>query len=391
MSTHKTFHAFIAKHTSPTEISGERFLALYRLEGDEKTAFERANDICIEQTIEFPEDLVPAGAIRDSVFGHIESFEFRDAHYYALISFAVESAAGEITQLLNVLFGNISLKAGIRLERIQLSPSLRACFPGPKFGIPGIREILSAPSGPLLATALKPMGLSAEGLAELAYQFALGGIDIIKDDHGLTNQPYAPFKERVQRCAEAIEKAKKITGKNVLYAPNITAPHEELFMRAEFAKNCGAGALLISPGLTGFDAIRALASSESISMPIISHPAFLGSFVISAHGISHECLFGTIPRIAGADATIYPNFGGRFAFSRQECGRIVHACTEEFERFYPIFPMPGGGMTMERVPEMARVYGDDVVYLVGGGLFRHSDDLAENCRHFRRLLESHRI
>ena len=48
------------------------------------------------------------------------------------------------------------------------------------------------------------MGLSATDLAELAYRFALGGIDLIKDDHGLTNQPFCPFEERVRRCAEAV-------------------------------------------------------------------------------------------------------------------------------------------------------------------------------------------
>ena len=42
------------------------------------------------------------------------------------------------------------------------------------------------------------MGLPAHALADLAYQFALGGIDIIKDDHGLADQSFAPFKERVE-------------------------------------------------------------------------------------------------------------------------------------------------------------------------------------------------
>ena len=54
----------------------------------------------------------------------------------------------------------------------------------------------------------------------------------------------------------------------------------------------------------------------------------------------------------------------------------------------PIFPAPGGGMTMENIPDMAALYGRDVVYLVGGGLFRRSDDLVENCRYFRRLIDA---
>ncbi|MCX7679398.1 MAG: RuBisCO large subunit C-terminal-like domain-containing protein [Spirochaetes bacterium] len=385
----KFFHQFISQNTA-VHPSTERFFALYRLEGNEKEAYEKACDICIEQTVEFPEDLIPNGLIRESVFGKIEHFEKQYSTHYARISYSVESTAGEFSQFLNVLFGNISLKPGIRLERIELSPTLLKAFPGPRFGINGIRKRINKPTGPLIATALKPMGLSAKGLAELAYQFALGGIDIIKDDHGLSNQPFAPFRERIARCAESIEKAKQITGIECLYAPNITAPFDEILERAITAKENGAGALLIAPGIVGFDALRMLAHHEAINIPIIAHPSFLGSFAINTNGISPACLFGTLCRIAGADATIYPNFGGRFSFSREDCNAIVRACTEDSTLMHPIFPMPGGGMTVELIDEMKQFYGDDVIYLMGGGLFRHSSDLVKNCHHLRALINSNR-
>ncbi len=387
MNSKEFFHEFIAAHTVSCD-STERMFALYRLAGDEQQARERAADICIEQTVEFPEDLIPDGFIRNSVFGRIDRLEKKDDVHYALISFSVDITACELTQLLNVLFGNISLKPGIRLEHVELSPALLKIFTGPGFGISGLRNKVHRQIGPLLATALKPMGLSSKGLAELAYQFALGGIDIIKDDHGLTNQPFARFKERVSCCAESIYNANAKTGGNAIYAPNITAPCDEILARAMLAKEYGAGALLIAPGLVGFDAMRMIAAHEKIQLPLIAHPAFVGSFAINQNGISPALLFGTLPRIAGADATIYPNFGGRFSFSRDECAAIVRACTEEFGSMRPIFPTPGGGMTMERIPDMAQLYGDDVIYLVGGGLFRHSDDLVENCRYFRKLIES---
>ena len=53
-------------------------------------------------------------------------------------------------------------------------------FPGAKFGIAGLRELLGVPDHPLLCTALKPMGKSSEEFAKMAYCFARGGIDIIK-------------------------------------------------------------------------------------------------------------------------------------------------------------------------------------------------------------------
>ena len=53
-------------------------------------------------------------------------------------------------------------------------------FPGAKFGIAGLRELLGVPDHPLLCTALKRMGKSSEEFAKMAYCFARGGIDIIK-------------------------------------------------------------------------------------------------------------------------------------------------------------------------------------------------------------------
>ena len=55
-------------------ISGERFLAIYRLTGSEKEAWAKAQDLCLEETVEFPEELIPPGMIRDHVFGRIEEF-----------------------------------------------------------------------------------------------------------------------------------------------------------------------------------------------------------------------------------------------------------------------------------------------------------------------------
>jgi ribulose-bisphosphate carboxylase large chain len=56
-------------------LSGERFKVIYRLKGSEKEARSIAEDICVEQTIEFPAELVKGGDIREHIFGRIESFQ----------------------------------------------------------------------------------------------------------------------------------------------------------------------------------------------------------------------------------------------------------------------------------------------------------------------------
>ena len=370
-------------------VSGNRFSVLYRLDGDEGEARRRAQDICLEQTVEIPDTLVPDGIIRDHVLGRIEALEARpDGGYSARISYAVEVAGAGLTQLLNVVFGNISIKTGIRAERLDLPEVMLRSFRGPRFGRHGLRERLGVPARPLLCTALKPLGLSPEGLAGLAYQFALGGIDIVKDDHGLADQGFACFRERVQRCAEAVAHANRETGGRSIYVPNVTAPFDEILSRARHAKENGAGGLLMAPGLTGLDAMRCLADDGSIALPILAHPAFQGTYVLHpSSGMSHHLLFGQLPRFAGADATIYPSFGGRFGFTRDECRSIVRGTEMDMGPLKPIFPTPGGGMILDRVPEMLDAYGRDVIVLIGGGLMAPGSDLVENCRRFRTLTE----
>lgn len=370
-------------------LSGERFTVTYRLAGDEKTAMQRANDICIEQTVEFPPDLVPQGSIREQIFGRIESFSHLDEeHCQTEISFAVEISGFELPQLLNVLFGNISIKPGIRVESVRLPQSLAKAFKGPRYGRSGLRQYVGIEHRPLLCTALKPMGLSPGQLAELAYKFALGGVDLIKDDHGLANQPFCPFEERVARCAEAVLRANCVTGRRCVYFPNITSPADRLLHNARYARSAGAGGLVITAGLTGLDAMRSLADDDEISMPIMSHPAFIGSFVTSEEqGISHYALYGQLMRLAGADASIYPNYGGRFSFSKPACCSIIEGTSVDMGHIRPIFPAPGGGMSLARIPEMNACYGKDVIYLIGGDLHRQGPDLVGNTRRFVEKIE----
>ena len=368
----------------------ERLVVTYLLSGGEAEARARAKDICFEQTVEFPEDLVPAGFIRDEVIGRVESMtRAGPERFRAEISFPVDSTARELLQLMNVVFGNSSIKPGIRVERMSLPPTLLRSFRGPRFGRDGLRACMKVSRRPLICTALKPMGLSAVELAEQTRQFALGGIDLIKDDHGLTDQPYAPFVERLARCSDAVAESNARTGRRCVYVPNVTGRSDDLLGRAHEARRRGAGALLVSPFLTGFDAMRQLADDDGLALPILAHPAFGGSYVTSeTAGISHGALYGQLMRLAGADASIYPNFGGRFSFTREECEAIAAATAEPMGPIAPIFPAPGGGMTVERAADMLEVYGREFVLLIGAGLHRRGPDLARNARFFVDMLES---
>ena len=373
------------------ELSGERFAAIYHLAGVVGEASGLARDICLEQTVEYPEDLIPRQDIRQQIFGRVVSLEPVDSDLFeAVIEFPIEAAGQELTQLLNVLFGNISLKPGIRLVRFHLPDSLLRHYRGPRFGRKGLRDLVCVHDRPLLCSAIKPMGLSPVELADLAYQLALGGIDLIKDDHGLADQSFSRFDERVQRCSEAVGRANDRTGRCCLYVPNVTAPVDEVVERACLARRAGAGGCLISPGLAGLDTMRRIADDDQIAMPVLSHPALLGCFTVRPReGISHGALYGQINRLAGADAAIFPNYGGRFSFTLEECRDLVNGTACTMGAIGPIFPVPAGGMSLDRVPELCSFYGKDSILLIGGDLHRHGANLVENCRKFAQLVQQH--
>ena len=224
---------------------------------DEAGARAIVDALCLEQTVELPLALVPPGTwINEHVVAKCESLRRRaiqpkhpeagDVRWEAVVRYSDDTAGGELPQLLNVIFGNTSIKENVMVLDVALSPTLTNKFLGPRFGTAGLREILGVPKGPMLMTALKPMGSSVSKLAEMAYLFAKGGIDVIKDDHGLANQRYAPYEERVRACCAAVRRANAETGRKCVYAPCLNAPAHLVVSRAKFAKAAGAGAVPVS-------------------------------------------------------------------------------------------------------------------------------------------------
>lgn len=355
----------------------DRIQATYRYWGESPE--QLADAIRVEQTIEFPFDLAPSWIQRDVVASAEGITAVGDGVHDVVISYDPRTVAGELPQLLNVLWGNVSMFPGVKLIGLELPDSFTKTFSGPRFGVPGLRDLLQAPSRALVSTALKPMGLSAAELGEMAYTLAAAGFDTIKDDHSLANQPWAPWRERVQVIADAVAKANDEHGTHCLYAPSIHLPANQLHEAAMEAKKMGATALLLLPGISGFDTMRAIAEDDDIGLPVMGHPSMLGSLAIPERsGIHHSIVFGTLMRLAGADITIFPNFGGRFSFSEDECLSIDRAATEPLGSLAASWVSPAGGMTVERVPEMLEFYGPDTACLIGGAL--HRGDLASNAR-----------
>jgi ribulose-bisphosphate carboxylase large chain len=344
-----------------------RLRVTYHLACSSRLAAAKARDIAFEQTVELPADAVSAD-IAARVAGRVESVEaLARGRSRAVISFDPGVVCGDMPQLLNLLFGNISLKAGIVIAGLEWPAELLTALRGPRLGIAGLRELTGARGRPLLCTALKPLGLSALQLAHLAYGFARAGIDLIKDDHSLADQTPAPFRERVERCGEAVARANGETGGNALYFPNVTSSPSETLERAGVAQRAGCRGVVVNALPAGLGAVGAIAAATGLA--IMSHPSLAGAFFQPDHGIAPEVLLGDLFRVAGSDAVIYPNVGGRFTFSEATCAAINARLRGPLGPVSPSFPVPAGGIDAARVPHWVERYGADTIFLIGGSLY----------------------
>ncbi|SHG01820.1 ribulose-1,5-bisphosphate carboxylase/oxygenase large subunit [Fodinibius roseus] len=364
------------------------FTVTYQLTlSDGEAVDEKIGNLCLEQSVELPAEVLDK-RIRDQVVGRPrKKKQVGDHAYEVTIAWPLADVGSDISQFLNLLYGNISLKPGIKITKVDWSSLAGNLFKGPRVGIEGVRRRYNITARPLSATALKPLGCSSKALAELAFQFAAGGIDLIKDDHGLANQMYAPFEERVRACVGAVRKAAQRTGRRSYYFPNITADAGEIESRYRLAEESGADGVLLSPHIAGLTVMHRLARMEG-ELPIIAHPAFAGSLTMDeSQGFAPDFLYGQLWRALGADFVIYPNTGGRFSFTLPQCRSINKAARRSDAPFKASLPMPGGGIKVEHVSRWMNEYGADTCFLIGGSLYRYTGGIEAAAKIFATRIQ----
>ncbi len=367
-----------------TRRASQRIRITYRLSlRDGESAEERGREIALEQTVELPDGCYPA-AIEQRMVGRLESAERLDGARWSLtLSYDPAIVGAEVPQFLNLLFGNVSMHPGTLVTDLELPRAVVERFPGPRHGIAGVRAACGNVAGrPLLCTSAKPVGLSSGELAEVCGALARGGIDVVKDDHGVTDQATAPFLERVERCQAAVLEANAETGGSTLYFPNVTAPVSQLPRRVAAVSALGCRGVLVSPFIAGLDTVRWLAQESGLI--VLAHPTFSGALFAGEHGVAPDVMLGLVLRLLGADGVIYVNAGGRFPVSEAQCDAINARLREPYHGLAPALPVPGGGVDVERVPYWISRYGVDVMLLIGSSLYAQGDVEAAS----RRLTET---
>ena len=337
---------------------------------NDKTAYVHDLDGSVEDLVELPD----GGYLTRICFPH-EIFE-----------------KGNIPQYLSVIAGNLfglgKLEA-VRLLDIDLPENLCGC--GPKFGIEGVRKIVGTEVScrPHIGTIIKPkVGLNPKDTAQVAYEAALGGLDLIKDDETLTNQTFCPLFERLEAVMDALDRAKDETGKQVLYAVNVTTGGDRIVELAHKAVSAGANMLMVDVLTAGFSAIQALAEDTAINVPIHVHRTMHGALTRNPHhGIAMRPI-AKLVRSAGGDQLHTGSVSGKMGSKAGEVIADNIEITKPLSYLKPVFPVSSGGLHPGKVAAEISKLGTDIILQAGGGIHGHPEGTTAGTRAMLQAAEA---
>ena len=317
--------------------------------------------------------------------------DVKERIYFVQIGFPIINIKGMgIPMLLTTVIGNISITHGLKLVDLAFPKGWLEDFKGPKFGIDGLRKLLNIPERPLLNNMVKPCtGHTADVAADLVYQAAVGGCDVVKDDELISNPSFNRLEERIVKVMEAVDRADSEKGEKTLYTINITTKFPEMFEYADKMIELGANALMINYLTTGFEALRQIAEDPSIKVPILGHMDFGGTYFGGMWtGMTSMLTFAKLPRICGADTVVIPAPYGKAEILDERYEQNLKALRFPFQHIKPTLPMPSGGITPGMVEKCIKEAGNDILIGSGGGIHSHPDGPTSGAKAFRQAIDA---
>ncbi len=288
------------------------------------------------------------------------------------IRYPVANVRVNISSLLTVTFGKLSLDGSIRLVDLRLPESYQAMFPGASAGLDGLRTRLGIGPRPLIMSIFK----SENGKSLAEFREALkaqldGGVDFVKDDEIFMADDGCPLLDRVALAQDLLEDRRRVTGQSGMYFANLTGTPSEVLRQALAARDRGASGFLLSPYSQGLDLLTDLRRA-GVDVPLIAHPAFVGG-QIRPHGFGLEpaIYLGLLPRLAGADIVLFPSPYGSVALDRLPALAVARALTAP--GLLPrVVPGPSAGIHLGILPELLADFGCDLVVNAGGAIHGHA-------------------
>jgi len=287
------------------------------------------------------------------------------------------------------VFGMRALK-NLRLEGIEFPKEFVEKLKGPQFGIEGVRRVLKIKKRPLTATVPKPkVGFDANEYAEVAYNAWSGGLDFVKDDENLTNQPFIRFEERLKKVMKVKERVEKESGEKKSYLVNITGETNEMIERAKLVADYGNEYVMIDILTAGWAALQTLRDScEDLNLAIHAHRAMHAAFTRDPkHGISLKAVT-KLARLAGVDNMHVGTGVGKMIGDVEEVKELAEVCRNKWFNIKTTFPVSSGGLHPGLIPDVINLFGNDVIIQAGGGVHGHPNGTYAGAKALRQAIDA---
>lgn len=324
---------------------------------------------------------------------------------YELDLFEEGSIANMTSSIIGNVFGFKALKS-LRLEDLRIPPHYIKTFQGPPHGIVMEREYLNKYGRPLLGATIKPkLGLSARNYGRVVYEALRGGLDFTKDDENINSQPFMRWRDRWLFSMEAVNRAMADSGEIKGHYLNVTAATmEEIYERAEFAKELGSPIIMIDLTV-GYTAIQSLShwarkNGVLLHMHRASHSTFTRQ---KTHGVNFRVITKWL-RMAGCDhlhsGTVVGKLEGDPRSVKGYCTTMRVNKTpalpaeqglyfeQDWASLASVMPVASGGIHAGQMHLLLDHFGEDVVLQFGGGTIGHPDGVAAGAEANRVALEA---
>lgn len=299
--------------------------------------------------------------------------------------------------------GGMKMVKGLRIFDIRFPRKMVDAYPGPRYGIDGVRDLLDQSKKqrqmPILGTVPKPkVGRSAQEQADLAHRLWTAGdgsYDFIKDDENLTSLAFNLFKDRAQLVHEVQKKVEQETGKKKLFLCNLTHSNMDVMLeRANWIKETGGRCMMIDVVTTGVAAVHTM-RMKNPELIIHAHramhafitresgPGIMGSGNLQGFSVSMMVL-AKIFRLLGVDSL----HGGSPKAKMEDYGEseeIMRILTSDITKPNPSFqtlgqnwfgkkktwPVASGGLHPGVLDKVITAIGSDCYIQLGGGVLGH--------------------
>ncbi|GID93868.1 form I ribulose bisphosphate carboxylase large subunit [Amorphoplanes digitatis] len=333
----------------------------------------------------------------------------RPGEYFAHVAYDLDLfEEGSIANLTSSIIGNVfgfKPLLALRLEDMRIPVAYVKTFQGPAHGIVMEREMLNKYGRPLLGATVKPkLGLSARNYGRVVFEACRGGLDFTKDDENINSQPFMRWRDRFLYCMEGVNRAMAETGEIKGHYLNVTAATvEEMYERAEFAKELGSVVIMIDLTI-GYSAMQSMAHwARRNGVLLHLHRAGHSTYTRQkTHGVSFRVIAKWC-RLIGIDhvhaGTVVGKLEGDPATTRgfYDTLRLDHIpanpehgiyCDQDWASMPGVMPVASGGIHAGQMHQLVELLGEDVILQFGGGTIGHPMGIAAGAEANRVALEA---